>query len=181
MVDGTISMMEGLGCKAIDSNGMRRKQKNSSEAAPILGPQINSIPIRSSPSNPTHKPFDLCPGALPPLDSTTNPSPSSDFNLGSTLKNAVHAPSPAGFGAFGPKTFKNTSPSRKLKQVFEEALVGEAEERVTNLLDNNPQFERPQGKLSAATVVLLICMLLVVSAAFKPYSIAAVFKPGCYY
>ncbi|KAF7120230.1 hypothetical protein RHSIM_Rhsim13G0130100 [Rhododendron simsii] len=36
MADGTISMIDGLGSKAIDSNEMRRKQKNSSESAPIL-------------------------------------------------------------------------------------------------------------------------------------------------
>lgn len=81
MADGMISFAEGLGSKALDSNEMRKKQKN----------------VRSPPSNSTHKLFDLCPGTLPTMDSSTNPSLSSDF--------------------------KRTSPSRKLQQVFEEELL----------------------------------------------------------
>ncbi|KAF7113905.1 hypothetical protein RHSIM_RhsimUnG0102100 [Rhododendron simsii] len=81
MADGTISFAEGLGFKALDSNEMRRQQKN----------------VRSSPSNSTHKPFDLC----SPKDSSTNPSLSTDF--------------------------KRTSPSRKLQQVLEEELLRETE------------------------------------------------------
>ncbi|KAG5548913.1 hypothetical protein RHGRI_014319 [Rhododendron griersonianum] len=78
-------MLEGLGGKAIDSNEMRRKQRNPVDPAPILGPQENSITIRSSPSKTLHKPFDLCPDAHF-LDS----SPSGDYKLGSS---ALHGSS----------------------------------------------------------------------------------------
>ncbi|KAG5531944.1 hypothetical protein RHGRI_026524 [Rhododendron griersonianum] len=54
-------MLERLGGKAIDSNEMRRKQRNPVDPAPILGPQVNSITNRSSPTKTLHKPFDLCP------------------------------------------------------------------------------------------------------------------------
>ncbi|KAI8538817.1 hypothetical protein RHMOL_Rhmol09G0133000 [Rhododendron molle] len=47
MADGTISLEEGLGFKAIDSNEIRRKQRG----------------ISSSAAFETHKPFDLCPAS----------------------------------------------------------------------------------------------------------------------
>ncbi|KAG5552958.1 hypothetical protein RHGRI_010943 [Rhododendron griersonianum] len=75
-------MSEGLGAKAIDSNKMRRKQRNPVDPAPILGLQVHSSTTRSSPSKTLHKPFDLCPGAHS-LDS----SPSGDYNRGSSLGN----------------------------------------------------------------------------------------------
>ncbi|KAI8524484.1 hypothetical protein RHMOL_Rhmol13G0152900 [Rhododendron molle] len=101
MADGTISVMEGLGCKAIDSNEMRRKQKGISD-------QLNPIQIQSlqvgnpkstnpsemgktrpcSPSHstrssslalPTHTPFDLCPGAPTTPVSSAHPSENPHF------------------------------------------------------------------------------------------------------
>lgn len=47
MVDGTVSMVEGLGYKAIDSNELRRKQKNSTDLT--ISPQIRSM-IPENPS-----------------------------------------------------------------------------------------------------------------------------------
>ncbi|KAG5523681.1 hypothetical protein RHGRI_030608 [Rhododendron griersonianum] len=93
MADGTISFAEGLGCKALDSNEMRRQQKNA----------------RSSLTNSTHKPFDLCPSK----DSSPNPPLSNDS--------------------------KRTSPSRKLQQVFEKELLREAEsqQRLQLTLENS--------------------------------------------
>ncbi|KAG5557719.1 hypothetical protein RHGRI_007839 [Rhododendron griersonianum] len=55
--------------------------------------------------------------------------------------------SSTGFGIHSPKSTKNTSPSRKLQQVFKEALGREAEERAANLLDNNSQLELSSGKV----------------------------------
>ncbi|KAI8559924.1 hypothetical protein RHMOL_Rhmol04G0214100 [Rhododendron molle] len=68
MADGTISMIDGLGSRAIDSNELRRKQKHSESAVPILGLQMRLISNRSFTSNSTLKPFDLCPGASPPMN-----------------------------------------------------------------------------------------------------------------
>ncbi|KAG5540720.1 hypothetical protein RHGRI_020827 [Rhododendron griersonianum] len=72
-------MLEGLGGKAVDSNEMRRKQRNP----------------RSSPTKTLHKPFDLCPGAFS-LDSPPS-------GLGSTLRSAapdpVSAANPLGINA----------------------------------------------------------------------------------
>ncbi|KAI8550596.1 hypothetical protein RHMOL_Rhmol06G0119500 [Rhododendron molle] len=41
MADGTVSMVEGLGYKAIDSNELRRKQKNSIDLT--ISPQTQSM------------------------------------------------------------------------------------------------------------------------------------------
>ncbi|KAG5562094.1 hypothetical protein RHGRI_004967 [Rhododendron griersonianum] len=58
MANGTISFAERLGSKALDSNELRRQQKNA----------------RYSPPNSTHKPFDLC------------PSPTTDFKRTSPFR-----------------------------------------------------------------------------------------------
>lgn len=52
MADGTISMMDGLGLKAVDSNELRRKQKITVESdTPLISTQIHSIqPGNLSPS-----------------------------------------------------------------------------------------------------------------------------------
>lgn len=47
MADGTVSMVEGLGYKAIDSNELRRKQKNSIDLT--ISPQIQTM-IPKNPS-----------------------------------------------------------------------------------------------------------------------------------
>ncbi|KAI8572625.1 hypothetical protein RHMOL_Rhmol01G0213900 [Rhododendron molle] len=57
MADSTISFAKGLGSKTLDSNEMRRQQKNA----------------RYSPPNSTHKLFDLCP---PPTTDFKRTSPS---------------------------------------------------------------------------------------------------------
>ncbi|KAG5521753.1 hypothetical protein RHGRI_034092 [Rhododendron griersonianum] len=55
MADGSITFAEGLGSKALDSNEMRRQQKNARYSPPIS----------------THIPFDLCPS---PSTERTSPS-----------------------------------------------------------------------------------------------------------
>ncbi|KAG5565773.1 hypothetical protein RHGRI_001631 [Rhododendron griersonianum] len=62
MGDGSISMADGLGFVAVDSNELRRKQKS----------------LRSSSSNSSIKPFDLRSGSLPPFNPSTNPLHPSD-------------------------------------------------------------------------------------------------------
>ncbi|KAI8567830.1 hypothetical protein RHMOL_Rhmol02G0152100 [Rhododendron molle] len=141
-------MIDGLGSKAIDSNELR-KQKHSESAVPILDLQMRSIPNRSSTSNSTLKPFDLCPGALPPMNPSQTSHPS-DFKLGLTLENTVHAPSSDDFGVSSPKSSKSSSPSRKLQQVFEEALVKEAEVRAANLMPHTTQSDCSQGKVQVS-------------------------------
>ncbi|KAG5562241.1 hypothetical protein RHGRI_005095 [Rhododendron griersonianum] len=84
MVDGTLSMAEGLGIKALDSNELRRKQV----------PHIES-------------PKSGIPFTLNPL----GPSISGDFDLQSSRIRSVHSSSPNGVGAHSPKSSKNTSPA----------------------------------------------------------------------
>ncbi|KAG5552981.1 hypothetical protein RHGRI_010966 [Rhododendron griersonianum] len=59
--DDSTTMLEGLGGKAVDSNEMRRKQRNPVDSAPTHGPHVVSTSSRSSPTMTLHKPFDLCP------------------------------------------------------------------------------------------------------------------------
>ncbi|KAI8550685.1 hypothetical protein RHMOL_Rhmol06G0127200 [Rhododendron molle] len=102
MADGTVNMAEGLGFKAIDSNEMRRKQKNISD-------QISSTQ--------SGNPISSFPCELGDLRSN-NPS---EFNRPS---------SSTGLGILSPTSSKNPSPSRKLQQAFfKERLILEAEER----------------------------------------------------
>lgn len=121
MGDGSVSMCEGLGIKAVDSNDVRRKQRgfNPQISPPnpfFLDSSTPSISFhnRSSPSHLIPKPFDLCPGAPPLLVSSANPTPSlipSD--------DSSHLPdSSSTLGALSPK---NPSPARKLQEVFQVA------------------------------------------------------------
>ncbi|KAG5540753.1 hypothetical protein RHGRI_020856 [Rhododendron griersonianum] len=93
--DDSTTMLEGLGGKAVDSNEMRRKQRNPVDSAPTHGPQVISTTSRSSPTKTLHKPFDLCQGAFS-LDSPPS-------GLGSTLRSAapdpVSAANPLGINA----------------------------------------------------------------------------------
>lgn len=101
MADGTLSMAEGLGFKAVDSNELRRKQ----------------VPHVESPKSGV--PFTLNPQGL---------SISGDTDLQSSRTRSVQSSTPNGFGAHSPKSSKNTSPAHKLQQVFfEEGLRIDAE------------------------------------------------------
>lgn len=117
MADGTICLADGLGFKALDSNELRRKHQVSEN-------------LKSQQSHPTVLDLEASRVII-----------SGDFNLGSSLRNADPTSSPAGFGACSPKSTKNSSLSRKLQQVFEEALIREAEERATKLQDTTCQFD----------------------------------------
>ncbi|KAG5540752.1 hypothetical protein RHGRI_020855 [Rhododendron griersonianum] len=101
MADGTISFAEGLGIKALDSNELRRKQKN------LVGSEspLHTISQTDKPNN--SNPFEL---------GTPRMSNSGEYKNGSMFQSS----SPT----------KKPSPSRKLQQaLFEESLKVEAEER----------------------------------------------------
>ncbi|KAG5540732.1 hypothetical protein RHGRI_020837 [Rhododendron griersonianum] len=101
MADGTVTMAEGFGYKALDSNEMRRKQKSISE-------QINSNQLLPQQSG----------------------NPNSSIPILSD-----------------PQSIKNSSPSRKLQQVFEQALIREAEERSSHLQVKAAQFDSQQKQV----------------------------------
>lgn len=103
MADDTISFAEWLGFKAQDSNELRRKQKNSLE-----NPK-SSMPIELQTPH-SHISRESFTGFI-----TGNPVPTSSSTR---------------FGIHSPKSTKNPSPFRKLRQAFlEESLKLEAEER----------------------------------------------------
>ncbi|KAG5540731.1 hypothetical protein RHGRI_020837 [Rhododendron griersonianum] len=56
-------------------------------------------------------------------------------------------PSTTVFGEFSPNSTKNSSPSRKLQQVFEQALIREAEERSSHLQVKAAQFDSQQKQV----------------------------------
>lgn len=104
MADRKLSMVEGLGIKALDSNELRRKQD------PCVVNPNSSIPY-----------------ALDPPDSFLT----TDVDLQTTITRSDLQSSSHGFGAHSPKSSKNPSPARKLQQVFfEEGLKLEAEEAI---------------------------------------------------
>ncbi|KAG5565795.1 hypothetical protein RHGRI_001652 [Rhododendron griersonianum] len=114
MADGTISMAEGLGIKALDSNELRRKQ----------------VPHMESPKS-------GIPFALNPLGASFS-----------------------GLGAHSPKSSKNTSPSRKLQQVFfEEGLRVQAEAATKSSVppssSNGSEEQNPSSpKLAISTTTI---------------------------
>ncbi|KAG5553260.1 hypothetical protein RHGRI_011203 [Rhododendron griersonianum] len=112
MADGTISIADGLGLKALDSNEVRRKQQISDLS--------KSSQVRSTQMEMEIQKVNI----------------SGNFNSVPILGNVNQATTSTGFGSFSPKTAKNLSPSRKLQQVFEETLVREAEERAAHLSNN---------------------------------------------
>ncbi|KAG5531833.1 hypothetical protein RHGRI_026448 [Rhododendron griersonianum] len=95
MADGTISLADGLGLKALDSNELRRRQQ---VLDPSKSPHFHPSPMK------------------------------------------VETQQGGNSGDSSPKTSKQSSPSRKLHQVFEEALVREAEERASVLLAGNTKI-----------------------------------------
>lgn len=56
-------------------------------------------------------------------------------------------PSTAEFGELSPKSLQKSSPSRKLQQVFEQALVQEAEEQAIHLQSTTSQFGGYQNQV----------------------------------
>ncbi|KAI8564159.1 hypothetical protein RHMOL_Rhmol03G0160300 [Rhododendron molle] len=197
MADGTISMAEGLGSKALDSNEIRRKQKNNSDPDVRrkqrgFNPQISSpnpffldsstpsvsIPNRSSPTNSIHKPFDLCPGAPPLLDSFTNPTPS----LISPDDSSHLHNSSSTIGAHSPK---KSSPAREL-QVPGDRL--ESEERLSSLVRSLEAEMKSSGVLVDCTELksqlnrlkehhdLIGCQSSVSDASGKPQTLNVNFK-----
>ncbi|KAG5548904.1 hypothetical protein RHGRI_014310 [Rhododendron griersonianum] len=111
MADGTVSIADGLGLKALDSNELRRRQ------------QISEF-SHSSQSRPN----------LTEVGHTNMRGNSGDSRSRINLGNTVHASYSDGSRVSSPKTSKQSSPSRKLQQVFEEALAREAGERASELL-----------------------------------------------
>ncbi|KAG5557728.1 hypothetical protein RHGRI_007846 [Rhododendron griersonianum] len=95
MADGTISLADGLGLKALDSNELRRRQQ---VLDPSKSPHFHPSPMK------------------------------------------VETQQGGNSGDSSPKTSKHSSHSRKLQQVFKEALVREAEERASVLLAGNTKI-----------------------------------------
>ncbi|KAG5552988.1 hypothetical protein RHGRI_010972 [Rhododendron griersonianum] len=104
MADGTISIAEGLGIKALDSNEVRRKQMNLVGSGSPL-----HIPISQTDKSNNSNPFEFETPRMGNSGGTVPPSCSAEF------------------GEFSPKSAKCPSPSRKLQQVFEQELIREAE------------------------------------------------------
>ncbi|KAI8564160.1 hypothetical protein RHMOL_Rhmol03G0160400 [Rhododendron molle] len=147
MADGTISIEEGLGFKAIDSNEIRRKQRGISD--PLSPIQLNPMPSgnlnRSSPTeleahNPKYmKPIELGNPLVPNSNEAIRASSAAFethklFDLCPGALNPQVSPTlPSSSSGSGPITTipsKQSSPSRKLQQAFfEEGLILEAEER----------------------------------------------------
>lgn len=116
MAEGTISMADGLGIKALDSNEVRRRQGIHLDSTQTT--QIH-FPISSNPKSSTSGELGI------PHQYFTNESHS-----GSTLQVSVPISSLNGFEAHIPKSPKKSSLARKLQQVFfEESLKMEVEER----------------------------------------------------
>ncbi|KAG5521962.1 hypothetical protein RHGRI_034247 [Rhododendron griersonianum] len=172
MANGTISIADGLGLKALDSNEVRRRQQVSElskfyqipsrnspmnsdskavQCSPFQGWSLNHsselpiIPQTSEHSTSHH--FQPIPSDLETLKLNSAGNFSGDFNLGSNVLCTVPSPSPVGLGEISPKSPKKSSPSRKLQQVFEQALIREAEERAAHLQANDSQFECHQKQL----------------------------------
>ncbi|KAG5540742.1 hypothetical protein RHGRI_020845 [Rhododendron griersonianum] len=128
MAEGTLSMAEGLGLKTLDSNELRRKQ----------------VPHMESPNNGI--PFTLNP---------QRSSNSEDIDLNSNRTSSDH--SSKGLGAHSPKLSMNTSPSRKLQQVFfEEGLRVQAEDAMKSSVppssSNGTEEQNPSSpKLAIST------------------------------
>lgn len=134
---------------------MRRKQKNISDQIEIpessipskLGNPHSNNTSKSNRASPptgsgTHSPISFknpSPRKLHQFDSipsdlvTPNVNISGAFIQQSTIRSVVPSSSPAAYGEFNLSSSKHTSPSRKLQQVFEQALIREAEERATYL------------------------------------------------
>lgn len=101
MADGTVAFVDGLGLKALDSNEVRRRQISELPKSP----QFRSI---------------LAEGETQKMNIS---------GAVNQLRVAVPSSSPTAYGEFSPSSSKRASPSRKLQQVFEHALIREAEER----------------------------------------------------
>ncbi|KAG5516315.1 hypothetical protein RHGRI_037133 [Rhododendron griersonianum] len=101
-------------------------------SAPILGAWDNAIPNRSPSPHVIHKPFDLCPGAPPPMVSSTNPTPPSLLSLDSC-------------STLSPQ---NPSPARKLQEVFQQAGDRlDSEERLSSIVRSLEAEMRSSGVL----------------------------------
>ncbi|KAG5552987.1 hypothetical protein RHGRI_010972 [Rhododendron griersonianum] len=146
MADGTISIAEGLGIKALDSNEVRRKQMNLVGSGSPL-----HIPISQTDKSNNSNPFefetprmgnsgDYKNGSMFQSSSPTKkPSPSS-------LKSSKTSDPQTNFGVHSPK-YTKTSPARKLQQVFQNErrqiesearmleIVGHLEDELNNSTD----------------------------------------------
>ncbi|KAG5565789.1 hypothetical protein RHGRI_001646 [Rhododendron griersonianum] len=87
MADGTVSMANGLGLKALDSNVVKRRQL-SSELSRTHQPQSILSNLETSKTTTVE---------------SSNTVTSSDFRTRPPLRSAFPTPSPVGFGAFSPR------------------------------------------------------------------------------
>ncbi|KAG5521733.1 hypothetical protein RHGRI_034079 [Rhododendron griersonianum] len=112
MGDGSISMADGLGFVAVDSNELRRKQKS----------------LRSPSSNFSIKPFDLRSGSLPPFNPSTNPLHPGDF------KNTN--PSPRSQLAFGDESVAETGKVQQISSVNPKIEHSDDEDELSEVLES---------------------------------------------
>lgn len=126
MADGSISMIEGLGYKALDSNEIRRKQKIIPESSSSFQLQL------PHPENPrSESSLELGNPSL---------SNSKEAMLRSPIQQSPSSPSSTGSGLGAPRI--NLSPSRKLQQaLFEESLILEAEEQARCTNDSTSELQ----------------------------------------
>ncbi|KAI8564161.1 hypothetical protein RHMOL_Rhmol03G0160500 [Rhododendron molle] len=132
MGDGTISMADGVGIKAVDSNELRRKIRGPTPTHQNLGTS-KTISLGSAVVDGSVTPLNIPPvkfgsipnhsSELPSIYPTSEHSESlklnvlGNLNLGSTVRSAVPSVTPTEFGEFSPKSATKSSPSRKLQQV----------------------------------------------------------------
>ncbi|KAF7124059.1 hypothetical protein RHSIM_Rhsim12G0101200 [Rhododendron simsii] len=134
MADGSISFAEGLGCKAQDSIEMRRKQmliSQNPKSSIQLGQELRKLSIstrlRLKVLHGIHIELFFQEGVIMAAEKPAN-----------------HVQ--VGLGEFSPNSPRKISPSRKLQQVFKQALICEAEERATPLL-KQVQVDKPNPKI----------------------------------
>ncbi|KAG5540748.1 hypothetical protein RHGRI_020851 [Rhododendron griersonianum] len=125
MAEGTISMEEGPGLIAIDSNEIRRKQKSISDPNSYVRLQQSTSTTHIAGFGSYRHKSSISPNSSPTV---TKSFISTEVDLSSRLSSGLSSP-PNGFGAHSPKSAKNMTSARKLQQAFfEEGLRVEAED-----------------------------------------------------
>lgn len=167
-------MAVGIGIKVVDSNELRRKirgptltHQNLSNSTISLDSAVVDVSVGPPPHIPPMN-FDsesnhsselsfipqasehsksLQPHLISSDMQALNQTVSGDLKLESTVQSTVPSTSTAEFGEISPNSAKKLSPSRKLQQVFEQALIREVEGRATHLQINASPFKSHQEQV----------------------------------
>ncbi|KAI8559247.1 hypothetical protein RHMOL_Rhmol04G0157700 [Rhododendron molle] len=135
MANGTISMEDGRGSMALDSNEVRRKQKIHPN--PLSNTQ-NHQPKLTNPRSSTSGDLGI------PQQFLSNVSQSRPM-----VQDSVPSSSQYGLGPISPKSPNKSTPARKLQQaLFEESLQLEAKERIGSLPSEAFGLENPLPRQS---------------------------------